>query len=499
MFIQILCLALSVQAMPRGVVGQESPSLQGVAWVHTIDDVTPTIEIGKVNYLFFFQSWCPGCHSHGFPTLQAMHEKFLHDVNFIAVQTVFEGFSTNTKERALENVQSFGLDLPVGHDGTAQMPSRLLRKFRGGGTPWTIIIDKQGVVRFNGFRLQQKQGEEMLAMLINEPAYEILPKERGGQELVGDKLKKPAFGEFSAPLTLYRWWTDTCPHCEASLPALDSLREKYEDRGLKVVGVYHPKPPSKTISEKEIFEGAAFRQFKGEVVIDQDWSQLQSWWLGTGERNATSVSILVDDEGIVRFVHPGPVLFPSEEKQFAQENSDFELLDLAIHQLLPKKEPTVNVYNNPCNNVLGSPLDMGTFDGQVTLIVNLASKCGYTPQYEDLQSLHERYKDRGFSVVGFPCNDFGGQEPGDAATITACASGYGATFPIMEKVHVVDNDEQCAIYQDLQKATGVLPKWNFCKYLVDQHGTPVAFFGSSVEPLSAELTDRVDELLTLTH
>jgi glutathione peroxidase len=109
--------------------------------------------------------------------------------------------------------------------------------------------------------------------------------------------------------------------------------------------------------------------------------------------------------------------------------------------------------------------------------------------------LHERYASQGFSVVGFPCNDFGGQEPGDAEAITACATGYGATFPIMEKVSVVEGDSQFTIYSDLFEATGALPEWNFGKYLVDQHGTPIAFFGSRIEPLSTELTDRIDALL----
>ena len=342
MFIQALCLLVATQTMPRGIVGEPAPSLAGVEWIGGAREVLPEIRKGEVTYLFFFQSWCPGCHSHGFPTLKALHKEFQDEVNFIAVQTVFEGFGTNTKERAIADVKSFGLDIPVGHDGTAQMPSTLLRTFRGGGTPWTIIIDKQGKVRFNGFRLQQKQGEEMLNMLVDKPAYEILPKERGGQGLIGEKLEPPLFGESDAPLTLYRWWTDSCPYCEASLPALDSLREKYKDRGLRVVGVYHPKPPSKQITKQEVLKGAAARQFKGEVVLDRDWSQLQSWWLGTGERSATSVSILVDDEGVVRFVHPGPVLFPSDEKQFAQENRDFQLLDQAIDVLLPPFERPKN-------------------------------------------------------------------------------------------------------------------------------------------------------------
>ena len=79
-------------------------------------------------------------------------------------------------------------------------------------------------------------------------------------------------------------------------------------------------------------------------MIDSDWSQLKTWWLDTGERSATSVSILVDQDGVVRFVHPGPVLFPSDEKQFAQENRDFELLDRAIHALLPTRKLNSNVH-----------------------------------------------------------------------------------------------------------------------------------------------------------
>ena len=178
----------------------------------------------------------------------------------------------------------------------------------------------------------------------------------------------------------------------------------------------------------------------------------------------------------------------------ALTSCDARIIDVPL-----QKETAMNVYTNQLRDVHGSQVNNELFQGKVTLIVNLASKCGYTPQYKDLQALHEQYASQGFSVVGFPCNDFGGQEPGDAAAITACASEYGATFPIMEKVSVLDNDAQCAMYHDLKEATGVLPKWNFGKYLVNQHGTPVAFFGSDIEPLSAALTARIDELLTLPH
>jgi len=169
--------------------------------------------------------------------------------------------------------------------------------------------------------------------------------------------------------------------------------------------------------------------------------------------------------------------------------------DSRIIEVPVQKENAMNIYDNSFNDLHGNPIEKDTFKGQVTLIVNLASKCGLTPQYEDLQALHDRYAERGFSVVGFPCNDFGGQEPGDAEAITACASRYGATFPMMEKVHVLDGDSQFKIYSDLSQVTGALPEWNFGKYLVDQHGAPIAFFGSRIEPLSTELTDRIDALL----
>ena len=185
-------------------------------------------------------------------------------------------------------------------------------------------------------------------------------------------------------------------------------------------------------------------------------------------------------------------------KLFAIFTSLFAMLtscDSRIIDAPVKKDTAMNIYDNHFNDLHGTPVDKNTFDGKVTLVVNLASKCGLTPQYKDLQALHERYASQGFSVVGFPCNDFGGQEPGDAEEITNCASGYGATFPMMEKVHVLEGDSQFKIYRDLSQVTGALPEWNFGKYLVDQHGAPIAFFGSRIEPLSTELTDRIDALL----
>jgi glutathione peroxidase len=143
----------------------------------------------------------------------------------------------------------------------------------------------------------------------------------------------------------------------------------------------------------------------------------------------------------------------------------------------------------------GAPVDLKTFDGKVTLVVNTASQCGYTPQYKGLQALHTELAPRGFSVLGFPSNDFGGQEPGGAEEIkTFCERNYGVTFPMFSKVVTKAGPDQSPVYAFLGQ-TGNLPKWNFSKYLVDKHGKVVGFFPSDVKPESPELRQAIEKAL----
>ena len=122
------------------------------------------------------------------------------------------------------------------------------------------------------------------------------------------------------------------------------------------------------------------------------------------------------------------------------------------------------------------------YAGQVLLIVNTASKCGYTPQYEGLESLHQRYASQGFSVLGFPSNDFKGQEPGSEKEIQEfCTLTYGVKFPMFEKV-VVTGDNATPLYKSLAQATGTAPAWNFHKYLIGRDGRVVANFPSKTAP-----------------
>ncbi len=137
----------------------------------------------------------------------------------------------------------------------------------------------------------------------------------------------------------------------------------------------------------------------------------------------------------------------------------------------------------------GKTVDFAQFKGKNVLIVNTASKCGYTPQYADLQKLHDTFGSK-VTILGFPANNFGGQEPGANAEIaTFCQKNYGVTFQMFEKVSVKGED-QAPLYAWLKEKTGQEPSWNFCKYLIKADGT-VKFYKSAVNPMSKEITDEL--------
>jgi glutathione peroxidase len=132
------------------------------------------------------------------------------------------------------------------------------------------------------------------------------------------------------------------------------------------------------------------------------------------------------------------------------------------------------------------------YSGKVILVVNTASHCGYTPQYEGLEALYRKYKGRGLVVLGFPSNDFGGQEPGSNKEIASfCVNQYAVDFPVFGKTELRKN----ALYTDLTKASGRAPQWNFHKYLVDRGGNKVQSFDSAVEPSDAKLIAALERLL----
>jgi glutathione peroxidase len=152
-------------------------------------------------------------------------------------------------------------------------------------------------------------------------------------------------------------------------------------------------------------------------------------------------------------------------------------------------------YDLKTQSLDGKDGNLAQYKGKVSLVVNVASKCGYTPQYEGLEKLQREMKGKGFNVLGFPSNDFGGQEPGTAQEIaTFCKLTYDVTFPMFEKVVTKQGAGQSPIYTFLG-SSGKLPAWNFSKYVVDKHGKIVAFFESAVTPEDPALRAAIAKAL----
>ena len=159
-----------------------------------------------------------------------------------------------------------------------------------------------------------------------------------------------------------------------------------------------------------------------------------------------------------------------------------------------------SVYDFTMPALNGTPTPLAGFKGKVVLVVNVASQCGYTPQYEGLQALYAKYRDQGFVIAGFPANNFGGQEPGTNEEIGAfCKSKFGVTFPMFSKISVKGSD-QAPLYRFLtdksaNPKTGGEIQWNFTKFLVDRTGKVIQRFEPAVEPESKELVSAVESTL----
>ena len=154
-------------------------------------------------------------------------------------------------------------------------------------------------------------------------------------------------------------------------------------------------------------------------------------------------------------------------------------------------------YDYKVKSISGEDVSMSEYKGKVVLIVNTASKCGFTKQYEGLEELYEKYKDQGFVILGFPCNQFGAQEPGGNAEIkNFCTSTFSVTFPMMSKIDVNGNDAD-PLYKFLKKEKGGILgddiKWNFTKFLIDREGNVVDRFASQKTPKALE--KEVEKLL----
>lgn len=170
-----------------------------------------------------------------------------------------------------------------------------------------------------------------------------------------------------------------------------------------------------------------------------------------------------------------------------------KLLTLALSLFAMTAAHAEDIRDIPLKNIDGKDTTLKAYAGKALLIVNVASECGYTPQYAGLEALYEKYKDQGLMVLGFPCNDFGGQEPGSAKEIkTFCSSNYHVTFPMFEKLTIKGSPHP--LYAELTGKAGPVG-WNFTKFLIGKDGSIITKFDSDVEPDSTQLTSAVEKAL----
>jgi len=166
---------------------------------------------------------------------------------------------------------------------------------------------------------------------------------------------------------------------------------------------------------------------------------------------------------------------------------------------LPVMLDAGSLYDIPLKNIDGQPTSLKAYEGKVVLVVNVASKCGYTRQYKPLEATYRKYKDQGLVVVGFPCNEFGGQEPGSNEQIKEfCSSQFDVTFPLYDKLQVKKGPNQHPLYIALTGSESPYPgpiKWNFNKFLIDRDGAIIARFESGDEPDSEKVTQAIQAAL----
>ena len=160
-------------------------------------------------------------------------------------------------------------------------------------------------------------------------------------------------------------------------------------------------------------------------------------------------------------------------------------------------QDTINIINEKVRNIDGQEVSLSDYKGKVLMIVNVASFCGYTPQYEGLENIYKKYKDMGLEILAFPCNDFGAQEPGSNEEIkTFCTTRYSVTFPLFDKIKVLGNEKSPLYAKLINFPPAGDISWNFEKFLIDKNGNVVARFKSKVTPESEEITSAIEKELS---
>jgi glutathione peroxidase len=216
----------------------------------------------------------------------------------------------------------------------------------------------------------------------------------------------------------------------------------------------------------------------------------------TGSNRTGSLFTVLDTTNVARPLIPAPAAVRDGTTGALRQSALVLALSLVAAAPAIAAEACPAILNHRFQSLQDQkPQSLCQWQGKVVLVVNTASHCGFTSQYDGLEKLYARLKDRGLVVVGFPSNDFGGQEPGSDREIAEfCRLTYGVKFPMFAKTTVVGKHTS-PLYAQLAKATGTEPQWNFHKYLIDRSGQQVLSFGSRVKPEDRALLARIEEFL----
>jgi hypothetical protein len=330
--------AVRASSPPATLVGSAAPGWDGVAWVAgaPAGGLDPARLRGRVVVLSFFR----GDSDDGLAALADVARRYaaVPDVAFVAIQWLgWRHEPIGSVEAGRERLGRAGLGIP--HGAVAGEPGRADRipaaRYAVSAYPWTTVIDRGGVVRFEG------RTREAARLAAEVEALRSVPG--AANPLVGrpfgatPALRHPTPDGRPPPsapgtLTLYRWWTNACAFCTDSLPALARLERRYGPRGLRLVAVYHPK--GRPLSDAAAVAYARGLGVTGAVAFDDRWAKYVELRDRGGLREATSVSLLVDSEGVVRWVHPGPRLHESSGGH-ARAAADLAALDALLDRTLP--------------------------------------------------------------------------------------------------------------------------------------------------------------------
>lgn len=329
------------------ILGKPAPALAVAEWIQGKPPKGTTLR-GKVILLAFFQINCPQSR-HAIQHAMSLAE------NYAARGLEVISIATATDEHAAvlpDAIKQFVAARPFNHRVAIDGPKAgTFRRFQGTATPSFALIDRDGRVRwlesFDRGRIERK----VLTLLAEEVGHHlpapglVMPTSRDGRDLIGHRAPRLKAGmwlntpngqppKLLGRPRLIRFFTDRCRFCMASMPALNRIHRDFGDKGLLVVGIYHPKPAPRDVSHEELRSIVQRLEVQFPATFDPDWRYLHKIWLDSGDRDYTSVSLLIDRKGVIRYVHPGPEFFASGDPAKAQQNEDYLAMRRAIKKVL---------------------------------------------------------------------------------------------------------------------------------------------------------------------